>query len=173
MRRSIEANAIQLDEFDLRLLRAVQQNNQMTLGELSEHASLSVSACRRRLAALRKAKVIMQDTAVVDPVAVGRRMFISTLVRMERDTPDAHVAFRKHINDTPEIIQAFFITGFADYSLLFAVDSLEEYNALADRLFTQDVDVRSYETSVVMKRLKWGTAVPIYSSGQGGWIPNR
>ena len=173
MRRSVESNEIQLDEFDLRLLRAVQENNQLTLTELSERANLSVSACRRRLAALRKNKVIIQDTAVVDPLAVGRRMFISTLVRMERDTPGAHVAFRKHIGDTPEVIQAFFITGFADYSLLFAVDSLEEYNELAERLFTEDVDVRSYETSVVMRRLKWGTAVPIYSADQGTSSPKR
>jgi len=161
MRRTRKDRIAELDDFDLRLLRAVQQNNQLTLGQLAEMTSLSVSACRRRLVSLRQAKIIVHDMAVVDPDAVKRQTFVSTLVRLERDTPDAHLAFRRQINDTPEIIQAFFITGLADYSLLIAVDELEEYNQLAEKMFTENKDVRSYESAIVMKRLKWGSRIPI------------
>lgn len=37
----------------------------------------------------------------------------------------------------------------------------EQYDELAERVFSGDVNVRSYESAVVMKRLKWGTAIPL------------
>ena len=47
-----------LDEFDLKLLDAVQRNNRLTAEQLAEKVCLSASAVQRRLQRFRERKVI-------------------------------------------------------------------------------------------------------------------
>ena len=47
---------LQLDEFDKKLLRLLQQNNRLTTEELSNKVSLSQSAIQRRITKLQKRK---------------------------------------------------------------------------------------------------------------------
>ena len=75
---------MQLDEFDIKLLRFVQHNNRLTADELSGRVGLSPSACQRRLAKLRRSGVIERDIAVVSPIAVGRQLTMVVQVTLER-----------------------------------------------------------------------------------------
>ena len=60
-----------LDEFDLKLLDAVQRNNRLTAEQLTEKVCLSASAVQRRLHRLREPKVIEAEVAIVLPDAMG------------------------------------------------------------------------------------------------------
>lgn len=150
-----------MDKFDLEILRLVQCNNQITLSEMSETVNLSASTCRRRLVALRKSGVITDDISVLEPSALGRSVMVNTLVTLERDTVDVHVAFRKLLAQTPEVVLAFLITGEADYSLIISTKSLEDYHALVARLFTKSRDVKTFRSSIVMRRVKWAPRIPL------------
>lgn len=150
-----------LDPLDVRLLNLLQDNNQLTYAELAERANASASVCRRRIMALRRAKVISADVSIVDPSKVGQNLLVVTLVSLERDTADAHQLFRRRMREERQVVQCLFVTGGADYVIHICTVSVEAYEALAERLFTNDPIVKRFETMIVLNRVKSTSYVPI------------
>jgi Lrp/AsnC family transcriptional regulator, leucine-responsive regulatory protein len=150
-----------LDQFDLKILSLLQQDNQRTFEDLSRLVNLSSSACRRRVEALRRGKIIIRDASVIEPAAVKKPLMVVALVKLEHDEPEAHKSFRAMTQLRPEVIQAFFTAGTSDYVLLLSVKTVQEYEVLTEAIFTANSNVRYFESMIVMSRVKWGTTIPI------------
>src|SRR5260370_16389569 len=60
-----------MDEFDIKLLKALQEDGRLTNNELAERIGLSASQCSRRRAALEESGVIESYHAVLSAEAVG------------------------------------------------------------------------------------------------------
>jgi DNA-binding Lrp family transcriptional regulator len=142
-----------LDALDHAILTIVQRDNQITHEALGARIGLSPSSCRRRLAALRKAGVIMADVAIVDPGRIGLTITVHVLVTLDRDVAEAHRAFRAIVAAAPEILSCHYVTGPADYLATICVASMAEYEAMSDRLFSSS-PVRRVETMVEMRCVK-------------------
>jgi Lrp/AsnC family transcriptional regulator, leucine-responsive regulatory protein len=76
-----------LDEFDLKLLDAIQRNNRLTAAQLAERVCLSPSAVQRRLHRLRERKVIEAEVAIVSPEALGQSLTAIVEVSLDTETP--------------------------------------------------------------------------------------
>ncbi|MER9586700.1 Lrp/AsnC family transcriptional regulator [Mesorhizobium sp. M0276] len=150
-----------LDSFDLKLLKAVQRNNRHTTEELGELVGLSATACQRRLKHLRDAGVIEADVAIVAPEAVGRPLMMMVLVELERYRSDVIDRFKQAILRAPEVMSAYGVTGNADFLLIVSVRDLLDYDAFSRRFFFDSPAVRNYSTMVVLDRTKVTLAVPI------------
>ncbi len=149
-----------LDEFDLKLLDAVQRNNHLTADQLGEKVCLSAAAVLRRLRRLRERKIIEAEVAVVSPDAVGR-----SLIAIVEVTLDTHLAkilkeFERAIQSAPEVMQGYYVTGNADFILIVIAKSMEDYNAFVHEFLSKKAHVKHFNTTVVMHRVKWGIAVP-------------
>jgi Lrp/AsnC family leucine-responsive transcriptional regulator len=150
-----------LDEFDLRLLRLVQNNNRLTHDELGRAVGLSPSACQRRLARLRETGVIEADLAVVSPAAVGRQLTMIVDVTLERERPDIMDEFKRAMLATPEVMQCYYVTGDADFVLILTARDMPHYEAFTKQFFFANPNIRRFHTRVVMDRVKAGLFVPI------------
>lgn len=62
---------MELDSYDRKLLRLLQENNKLSQRDLAEAVSLSASAVNRRIAALEEARVIRANVSVVDARRLG------------------------------------------------------------------------------------------------------
>ena len=149
-----------LDEFDLKLLDAVQRNNRLTANQLGEKICLSPAAVQRRLRRLRERKIIEAEVAIVSPDAVGR-----SLIAIVEVTLDMHLAktleeFERAIQSAPEVMQGYYVTGNADFILIVTAKSMEDYNAFVLEFLSKKAHVKRFNTSVVMRRIKWGIALP-------------
>ncbi|MFB2607764.1 Lrp/AsnC family transcriptional regulator, partial [Rhizobium phaseoli] len=56
-----------LDQFDIKLLAALQQNSETTQSELSQKVNLSATQCARRLERLRNEQYIQSVVAILNP----------------------------------------------------------------------------------------------------------
>ncbi|MGI9169262.1 MAG: Lrp/AsnC family transcriptional regulator, partial [Caulobacteraceae bacterium] len=86
-----------LDEFDLRLLAAVQRDGAMTQAELGRRAHLSGSQCSRRLQRLAAAGVIDHYAALLDPRALGLGVTVYVSVSLRSHSDDDIKAFRRRV----------------------------------------------------------------------------
>lgn len=150
-----------LDRIDRKLLNAVQRNNRLTTEELGEHAGLSATACQRRLKRLRDAGVIEADVAIVSPAAVGRPVLLLVSITLERERADIIDRFKQAIRRTPEIMNAYYVTGEADFIITVSAEDMSEYEAFTRRFFYEHLEVKSFKTTVVMDRIKASFALPI------------
>ena len=149
-----------LDEFDLKLLDAVQRNNRLTASQLGEKICLSPAAVRRRLRRLRERKIIEAEVAVVSPDAVGRSLIAIVEVTLDTHVAKALEEFERAIQSAPEVMQGYLVTGNADFILLVTAKSMEDYNAFVLEFLSKKVHVKHFNTSVVVHRVKWGVALP-------------
>ena len=94
-----------LDEFDLKLLDAVQRNNRLTAEQLAEKVCLSASAVQRRLQRLRERKVIEAGVAIVSPETLGRSVTAIVEVTLNPDRPKIVEEFQRAIQAAPEVLQ--------------------------------------------------------------------
>jgi Lrp/AsnC family leucine-responsive transcriptional regulator len=154
----------ELDDFDLCLIDAIQRNNRLTVGELAEKVCLSPSSVQRRLRRLREHKIIHAEVALVSPETLGRGL--TSIVEVSLDTDRAEVIedFARAILAAPEVMQAYYVTGNADFVLVITARDMADYEQFADRFFSKNRHVKHFRTSVVMRRIKWGLAVPVKTS---------
>src|SRR6516165_5544499 len=154
-----------LDEFDLKLLDAVQRNNRLTAHQLAEKVRLSSSAVRRRLQRLRDRKIIEADVAVVSPEAVGQSLI--AIVEVTLDTHHAKILedFGRAIKSAPQVVQGYSVAGNVDFILIVTAKSMENYNAFTYEFLSKKAHVKTFNTIVVMRRVKWGIAVPTMPLG--------
>jgi Lrp/AsnC family leucine-responsive transcriptional regulator len=152
-----------LDEFDLKLLDAVQRNNRLTAEQLAEKVWLSASAVQRRLHRLRERKVIEAEVAIVSPEALGQSVTAIVEVTLDTDRPKVVEKFQRAIQAAPQVMQAYYVTGNADYILVITAKNMADYEAFACEFLSKRPHVKHFRTSIVMRRVKRGLILPIKS----------
>ncbi len=105
--------------------------------------------------------MITAHIALVDRKRVGRAMTMLVEVRVERVLPDLLAEFNAWIAREDAVQQAWYITGDADFIMVVTAHSVEDFDALMDRLVRENPNVRSFKTGVVLRTAKSGQFVPV------------
>ena len=150
-----------LSPVDRAILRIVQRDASCRLDEIAQEAGASVATIQRRLRFLRENGVIDGETMLVNPQSVGQNMTFLILVELERERIDILDAFRRKVAAEIQIQQCYYITGEADFALIALAEDMDEYQALIQRLFFDDKNVKRFRTSVVMDRSKVSLSVAV------------
>jgi Lrp/AsnC family leucine-responsive transcriptional regulator len=133
-----------LDSFDIKLLTALQENNQRTSEDLAALVSLSPSACLRRVKRLRDTGVISADVSVVAPGALGQQMTLIVVVALERDQQDLTDAFMASMRGTAQVTQCYYVTGQADFVLVISVRDMEDYESFTRAFFADNRNIKRH-----------------------------
>jgi Lrp/AsnC family leucine-responsive transcriptional regulator len=150
-----------LDEFDRRILRLVQVDNQMPQREIAEQVGLSSPAVARRLQHLRESKVIRRDLAVLDEMAVERPLMIIVQVTTENERLDLLDGMKDRFQRCPQVQQCYYVTGEMDFILILNVKNMTEYNTVTRSLFFEGGNVKNFRTCVSMENVKTFGPIPI------------
>ena len=141
-----------LDTFDLALLREVRVNNQTPARVLAERVGLSQSAVLRRLRRLRAEGVIKADVSIIDTKVLGVPVSIHVLVSIEHGSRTS-AQFSNRLRGRPEVQQASYVTGDADFVIHLQVESMEAYANFAREVFHDSPEVVEYHTYVEMREV--------------------
>ncbi|WP_114240947.1 Lrp/AsnC family transcriptional regulator [Dyella sp. C9] len=150
-----------LDRTDLRMLAVLQSEGRITNAELAERVSLSPSACLRRLQRLEAEGVLTGYTARVDPQAVGLGLEAFVRVQLTKHESAAVERFVGLVNDWPEVVACYALTGDMDYLLHVYVADLQDFSRfLLDRLLNA-AGVADVNSSFVLRTVKRSAALPL------------
>ncbi|CAN7538757.1 Lrp/AsnC family transcriptional regulator [Acidovorax sp. LjRoot38] len=150
-----------LDRFDLAILDILQTDNTTPQRAIAQAVNLSAPAVQRRIQRLKDSGVIRANVAVLDPVKVGKPLTIVLEVHLENERPDRTAPLRARIAAEDAVQQCYSVTGEADYLLVVNVASMADYEALTQRLFEGDNNIKRFRTSVALASLKTGLRVPL------------
>lgn len=142
------------DTYDTRILAELQADARLSWSELGRRVHLSQPAVVERVRKLEAAGVITGYRATVNPAALGYG--IGALVRVGRTHYEQMSAL---IADTPEIEQAWNITGEDSWLLKIAVVDVEHLDRVVSRLCL----LAETSTSIVLKTVR----------AQGVMLPGR
>lgn len=150
-----------LDRFDIAILDILQTDNTTPQRVIAQAVNLSAPAVQRRIQRLKDSGVIRANVAVLDPVKVGKPLTIVLEVHLENERPDRTAPLRARIAAEDAVQQCYSVTGEADYLLVVNVASMADYEALTQRLFEGDDNIKRFRTSVALSSLKTGLRVPL------------
>ena len=69
--------------------------------------------------------------------------------------------FQRAICAAPEVMQGYYVTGNADFILVVTAKTMQDYEAFAHRFFSKHLRVKYFRTTIVMRKVKTGFAVPV------------
>lgn len=150
-----------IDDIDRAILREIQQDSAISQVELARRVSLSPPAVHARMRRLEELGIIRQYVALLDREKAGYDMLCLVNVTLQRHQLEQVNNFRAAVQQMPEVLECFFVTGDHDYLLKIIVRNRKELEQfLMDRL-TPIPGVARISTSLVLSEVKNTTAILI------------
>ncbi len=148
-----------IDGFDRKILNIMQSSNRTTTDQIAELVGLSPAAVQRRLKRLRECKIIDSDVSVVNPKLVGKAMTFVVQILLEHERVDLMHQFKKEMLANPSVQQCYYVTGSSDFILIVTACDMDEYEIFTRETFFDNANIKSFQTNVVMDRVKVGLSV--------------
>jgi DNA-binding Lrp family transcriptional regulator len=155
----------ELDAIDLQLLNALQHDASLSNQDLAARVHVSPPTCLRRVRRLHALGLIERQVAIVPPerlaALVGHGLSAIVEVTLDRQGAEQLDAFEARVVADAAVQQCWRVSPGPDFVLVTHTRDMPGYLALAQRLFTQDANVRNVKAFFGVKRAKFSTAVPV------------
>jgi DNA-binding Lrp family transcriptional regulator len=158
-------NFSELDETDLRLLDALQRDASQSNQSLAERFSISPPTCLRRVRRLRESGWIESEVAILSTNRVGPLLTAVVEISLDRQDASALDAFEQRVASDAAVQQCYRVSPGPDFILIVTVGDMPGYQALAQRLFTTDANVRNVKAFFSLKRAKFAPQLPLPGLG--------
>ncbi|MEM4989211.1 Lrp/AsnC family transcriptional regulator [Collimonas sp. H4R21] len=145
---------MQLDTIDLNILTLLQQNGRISNQDLAEQVFLSPSSCLRRVRILEETGIISRYSAVLSPEKLGLELDVFVQVTMRRDVESWHENFMQALQDYPEVVGSYIITGDANYLLRVKARNLKHYSAFVLEKLYKIPGVQDIRSNIVLQAIK-------------------
>jgi Lrp/AsnC family leucine-responsive transcriptional regulator len=152
---------MQIDEYDKKLLRLLQQNNRLTTEELSNEVHLSQSAVQRRLTKLRNEKTIEADVSIVSPAAAGIGITCLVDVVLHEGNSKSIDMFKEAMRNCIEVSQCYYVTGTYDFVVIVNTRDMSHFEEFSKKHLMDNSNLKHFYTHVVMDTVKVGYGVAI------------
>jgi Lrp/AsnC family transcriptional regulator, leucine-responsive regulatory protein len=152
-----------LDKHDLAILRALQRNAEVSHAELGEVTHLSGSQVSRRIQKLRDAGLVLRNVVLLNPKALGLNVLAFTFVSLERHGRAHGVDFEQQLQDLPQVLECFSVSGEADYILRIVAEDLESFSAFMMSRILSLPGVGIVKSHIALQKVKQTSEFPLRS----------
>ena len=149
-----------LDTFDLRILALLQQDASQPLAEIAAAVGLSPTPCWRRIQKLEEAGHIRRRVALLDRTKLKAGVTVFIAVKTAHHSMDWLERFHAAVQDLPEIVDFYRMSGEIDYLLKAYVSDISAYDALYKKLISR-IELSDVTSMFAMEELKSTTAIPL------------
>ena len=149
------------DEVDVSLLKFLQENGRASNVQIAEHLNLSETPSWRRLKRLESEKYIEGYHASLNREKLGFDILAFVQIMFSVHTDETPGQFEKAVQEIPEILSCFNVTGDADYMLVIVAANLKAYEALIRKRIRCLPGVRSLKTIISMREIKHSQNLPL------------
>ena len=154
-----------MDTIDIKLLELLQHNAELTIQELSKEVHLSTTPCWKRINQLKKNGYINKTVSLVDRKRVGANVTAMVSIKVNNHNQERISIFSKTIQDIPEVIECYRMSGETDYLLKVVVSDIESYDAFYKNLI-EKVQFLKVTSNFAIEEIKSTTEIPLTKLGQ-------
>lgn len=145
---------IVLDQVDLQILRALQENARLTTKELAAKVNLSTTPVFERLKRLEREGFICKYVAVLDAEKLGRGFMVFCSVKLKQMNRGIARDFISVIRDIPQVAECYNVSGEYDYLLKIQAPDMKYYNEFIINVLGNIDSIGSILSSFVMNEIK-------------------
>jgi len=152
---------LELDRLDLRILQTLQSNGRMTNKELADKVNLSTSACHQRLQRLMDDGWISNFLGIIDVERLCAPVQCIATIALKDHAPEAFKSLEKSVEEMPEALEAYTVSGGCDFIVRFACSHMSRYMLLTNELIQQCPQITNISTHVILRQSKAFRGYPI------------
>lgn len=161
---------MELDDIDWALLHAVQADASQSQQALAEQLGVSPPTVLRRLRRLRASGLIAATVAVLDEDQLatlqGHGLTAIAEVSLDRQGAEHLQAFERRACQESAVQQCYRVSPGPDFVLVLRVADMPAWQALSERLFTEDANVRNVRVFFSTHRACFRPALPLHPPKQ-------
>lgn len=154
-------NSVELDEFDRKILRALQENADYSMADLGNLIGLSHTPCWRRLKRLESEGVIRGKVTLLDASMLDLNVTVHAQIKLKDRTESAFATFEAAIMPVTEITECHATSGDQDYLLQIVVESVGHYESLLKKTLLHLPHVGSIHSTFALRQVKYSTQLPL------------
>jgi Lrp/AsnC family transcriptional regulator len=157
---NVIAGTAMLDRMDRKILDILQQDCTLPVAEIGKRVGLSTTPCWRRIQKLEELGVLQARVALLDAkkVNVGVTVFVS--ITTSHHTQDWLDRFHAALNEFPEVVEFYRMSGQVDYLLRVVVPDIERYDTFYKKLIGK-IELSDVSSAFAMEQIKFTTALPL------------
>ena len=150
------------DRIDRKILEELQREGRLSMTELAERVSLSVSPCTERVRRLERSGVILGYHARVNPEALGRGLLVFVELTLASKSADVFDAVRQALLLEPRVLECHLISGSFDYLVKARLSGMSEYRSLLGSILQQMPVPAQSNSYVVMEEVKESFVITVH-----------
>jgi len=155
-----------LDDIDRRLLELLQADASRSNLELAAAAHLSPATCLRRVKRLVETGIVERRVALLSVDRLGAGVTALVELSLDRQGAEHLDRFEARALAERQVQQCYRVSPGPDFVLVVWAADMAGYHALAQRLFTEDANVRNVKAFFSIKRAKFDPAVDLLSAAR-------
>lgn len=150
-----------MDEIDKKILRTLQDAPDLSVQGLAERVGLSHTPCWRRLKKLEAAGAIRGRAVLLNPDALDLPITVFAQVKLKQHDEETLDALETIVQERPEIVECFSMSGDSDYILRIVTHSVAHYETLLKKVLLHLPGVAAINSSFTLKCVKLTTKLPL------------
>ena len=149
-----------MDRLDRKILRLLQEDSTLAVADIAKKVGLSTTPCWRRIQKLEEEGVIKRRVAILDPAKINARVTVFVSIRTNVHSHEWLRRFSEVIQDFPEVVEFYRMSGDVDYLLRVVVPDIGAYDAFYKRLIGK-INLTDVSSAFAMGQIKYTTALPL------------
>lgn len=150
-----------LDEIDIKILRALQENCRLTNKELAAKIHLSTTPTFERHKRLEKLGYIRKYSAIIDAEKLDKGFTVFCCIKMTHINNEVAQNLKKAANQWEEVSECYNISGDNDYMMKVHVQSMKQYQEFVLNKISTLEYVGRIQSIFIMDTLKQYYGIPI------------
>jgi len=154
-----------LDSFDIKILRELQQNAEVSMQDLGNKVGLSHTPCWRRVKRLEKDGVIRKRVTLLDANALRLAVNVFVHVTLKNHRENGLTLFEEAVQDISEIVECYTVSGDRDFLLRVVVADVSAYEHLLKHILVNLPGVDNLSSTFALRQVKYTTEYPLAAMG--------
>jgi len=150
-----------LDNTDLKLLKILQNNSNITTKELANKVNLSATPVFERVKKLEKNGYIKKHVAVLNAELLDKSLIVFCNITLKEHTKKIGNQFVKDIKSLKEVTECYNVSGDYDFLLKVVVKDMKAYQNFVLNHLGEIKNIGSAHSTFVMGEIKRTYALPI------------
>lgn len=151
----------ELDRIDRRMLAVLQEDGRIANSALARRVGLSESATLRRLRRLEDSGLIDGYVLLVNQARAGKPGNIFVEIALTAQEEAALSAFEAAVQERPEILECYLMSGEYDYLLRVVVADFADYERIHREHLTRLPFVGRVRSSFTLRTVLRRTSIPL------------
>lgn len=149
-----------LDEMDVKILSILQEDCTRPVADIGKEVGLSTTPCWRRIQKLEETGVIRKRVAVLEPEKVNAGVTVFVSIKTDKHSTAWLDKFHKAVDDFPEVIEFYRMSGEVDYLLRVVVPDIRAYDEFYKKMISR-IEIAKVSSAFAMEQMKYTTALPL------------